>query len=92
MSDPAPIGDNSVMSKPGAEQLRAFADRIKNLLEDRAIVDADIKEVYGEVKEAGFATKTLKAALKRITQDEAKRKEEEDLIDLYMTAIQGELF
>ncbi len=37
-----------------AERLRSFIERVERLEEDRANLNADIREVYSEAKSAGF--------------------------------------
>lgn len=75
----------------GAAQgrLRSLIERIDRLEEDRAAVQADIKEVYAEAKGEGFDAKILRKVVRLRRQDQAKRQEEEALIDLYLQAIGG---
>lgn len=69
------------------ERLRSFLDRIERLEEEKAALMEDIKEVYAEAKAVGFDTKTMRkiAALRKM--DTEKRREAEELLDLYKAAI-----
>ena len=81
----------SIDSLNGAAQgrLRSFIERIDRLEEDKAAVQADLKEVYAEAKGEGFDAKILRKVVRLRKQDQAKRQEEEALIDLYLQAIGG---
>jgi uncharacterized protein (UPF0335 family) len=67
--------------------LRAFVERIENLEAEISTMNDDKKEVYSEAKGTGFDTKIIKriVALRRL--DKAKRDEEAEILDLYMTAL-----
>ena len=75
----------------GAAQgrLKSLIERIERLEEDKAAVQADLKEVYAEAKGDGFDAKILRKVVRLRKQDQAKRQEEEALIDLYLQAIGG---
>ena len=70
-----------------AERLKSFVKRIEKLEEDKGAVAEDLKEVYGEAKGAGFDTKIIRkiVSLRRIEIE--KRREQEELIELYMSAL-----
>jgi uncharacterized protein (UPF0335 family) len=44
--------------------LRGYVDRIVNLHQDRDAVNGDIREVYGEAKDAGFNVTILRGMVK----------------------------
>ncbi|HLK25808.1 MAG TPA: DUF2312 domain-containing protein [Caulobacteraceae bacterium] len=71
-------------------RLKSLIERIDRLEEDKAAVQADLKEVYAEAKGEGFDAKILRKVVRIRKQDRAKRQEEEALIDLYLQAV-GEL-
>lgn len=68
-------------------RLLAFIERIETLEEEKAALLADIKEIYAEAKGTGFDTKTIRklVALRKI--DHEKRREAEEILDLYKSAI-----
>ena len=70
-----------------AAHLRAFIERIERLSEEKKGIADDIKEVYGEAKATGFDTKIIKTIVKIRSQDRDKRKEEEEILDLYLSAL-----
>jgi uncharacterized protein (UPF0335 family) len=72
-----------------ATQLRAILERIERLEEDKAVVMADLKEVYVEAKGNGFDTKILRKIVRLRKQDKAKRDEEQAMVDLYLDTIEG---
>jgi len=69
------------------ERLRTIIQRIERLEEDKAAVGEDLKEVYAEAKGVGYDTKIIRkiVSLRKIEID--KRRETEELLDLYMSAI-----
>lgn len=76
------FGDNS-----GGERLKSFIDRIERLEEEKAALSEDIKEIFVELKRAGFDKKTVKKLVKLRRIDEQKRREDQELLDLYAAAI-----
>jgi len=71
----------------GGARLKAFVERIEKLEEEKTAVSTDIKEVYGEAKGTGFDVKTLRKLIKLRKMDEEKRREEDELLELYRAAI-----
>jgi len=68
-------------------RLRSFIDRIERLEEEKKALAEDIKEVYGEAKGVGFDVKTIRKIVSLRKMEPEKRNEEEELLDLYKTAI-----
>ena len=77
------------MAKSGfaKEQLRSFVDRVERLEEERSALTADIREVYSEAKGTGFDVKIIRQIVRLRKVELEKRKEESELLDLYMSAI-----
>ena len=71
----------------GGERLRSFIERIERLEEEKAHLAEDIKEVYAELKGVGFDAKTVRKIVSLRKMDGEKRRESEELLDLYKTAI-----
>lgn len=69
------------------QRLKAFIDRIERLEEEKKALAEDIKEVYGEAKGVGFDAKTIRKIVSLRKMEPEKRNEEEELLDLYKTAI-----
>lgn len=87
MTDAAFDASPDVLGDNAQGRLRSFRERIERLLEDRAAVNNDIKEVYAELKGEGFDTKIMRQVIRIAGQDKAKRQEEDALRDLYLSAM-----
>jgi len=70
-----------------ADRLKNFIMRIEKLEEDKQGIADDIKEVYGEAKGEGFDAKILRKVFALRKKDPEERAEEEELLELYMSAI-----
>jgi uncharacterized protein (UPF0335 family) len=70
-----------------AGHLRAFIERIEHLEEEKRAIADDIKEVYAEAKGTGYDVKIMRKIITLRRQDRDKRKEEEEILDLYLTAL-----
>jgi uncharacterized protein (UPF0335 family) len=80
---------NIVMDTGGVsgERLRAFIQRIEKLEEDKAAVGEDLKEVYAEAKGVGFDVKIIRQIVRLRKVEVEKRRENDELLDLYKAAI-----
>lgn len=67
--------------------LRAFVERIERMEEEIKALNEDKRDIYAEAKGTGFDVKILKkvVALRRLDRD--KRREEEEILDLYLSAL-----
>ncbi len=70
-----------------AERLRSFIERVERLEEDRANLNADIREVYSEAKSAGFDAKTMRQLIRLRKLEPAERQEQEHLLEVYRNAV-----
>ncbi len=70
-----------------ADRLRTFVERIERLEEEKAAITADIREVYAEAKGAGFDAKILRQIVRLRRLDQADRREQEALLELYKRAL-----
>ena len=70
-----------------AGQLRSFVERIERLEEEKSALSADIKEVYAEAKASGYDIKTLRQIIKLMKMDMADRREQEEMLELYKSAL-----
>lgn len=70
-----------------ANHLRAFIERIERLEEEKKALSGDIKDVYAESKGNGFDVKIIRRVVALRKQDADKRREEEEILDLYLAAI-----
>jgi len=69
------------------ERLKSFIKRIEKMEADKATIAEDIKEIYSEAKGTGFDTGIIRQIIRLRKQDESKRKENDELLDLYKSAI-----
>ena len=69
------------------QRLRSFLERIENLEEEKSNLAEDIKEVYAEAKGVGFDVKTMRRIIKLRKMDTEKRREQDELLELYKSAI-----
>jgi uncharacterized protein (UPF0335 family) len=70
-----------------AGHLRAFIERVEKLEEEKKALSDDIKDVYAEAKGNGFDVKILRKIVSIRRQDNDKRREEEEILDLYLAAL-----
>lgn len=87
--DAAASTENSPKDVGGVagQRLQSFLDRIERLEEEKSALAEDIKEVYAEAKAVGFDAKVIRKIVSLRKMDHEKRREEEELLDLYKTAI-----
>ena len=69
------------------KRLISFFERIERLEEEKAALAEDIKEVYAEAKAAGFEVKIMRRIMKLRKMEIEKRREEDELLTLYMSAM-----
>ena len=69
------------------KRLKSFLERVERLEEEKTALADDIKEVYAEAKATGFDVKTLRRIIKLRKMDVEKRREQDELLELYKAAI-----
>jgi len=69
--------------------LRSFIDRIEMMETEKAVIVEDIREIYSEAKSTGFDPKIIRKIIALRKIDEDKRREEQEMISLYMDALGG---
>lgn len=69
------------------QRLKGFLERIERLEEEKAGLAEDIKDVYAEAKGTGFDVKTLRKVVTLRKMDKEKRQEEDQILELYKSAI-----
>lgn len=75
------------MTDTAANQILSFIQRAERLIEEKAALAADLREVFAEAKSSGLDVKTLKVIIKRRAMDEAERREQEQMLETYEHAI-----
>ena len=81
MSQPTSVGGVQ------GERLIQLIERIERLTEQKAGIADDITDVYAEAKSAGYETKIMRQIVKLRKMDRQKRQEQEEILELYKSAI-----
>lgn len=68
-------------------QLKSIIERVERLHEERDAIASDIKDIYAEAKGTGFDSKIIKKIVAMRRQDVNKRREEEEILGLYLSAL-----
>lgn len=68
-------------------RLKSFIERVERLEEEKAGVAEDVRYVYGEAKATGFDPAIMRKVISRRKQNVEKRRETEELLSLYCSAI-----
>jgi uncharacterized protein (UPF0335 family) len=86
MNDAAPKSSDRAAATGGvaAERLRSFVQRIERLEEDNAQIGHDVRKVYAEAKGEGYDVKVLRRIITLRRKDPQKRREEDELLELYL--------
>ena len=77
----------NTMNQTTKAQLKAIIERIEKLEEEKKSIADDIKDVYAEAKGNGFDARILRKIVSLRKQDTAQRKEQEEILDLYLAAL-----
>lgn len=78
---------NEEVGGVSGQRLKAFIERIERLEEEKSGLSEDIKDVYAESKGVGFDAKIIKKIIRLRKMDKEKRREEEELVEMYKAAI-----
>jgi uncharacterized protein (UPF0335 family) len=79
--------DESAGITVSGQRLKSFIERIERLEEEKKALAEDIRDVYGEAKGTGFEPKIIRKIISLRKANLEKRREEQELLDLYMSAI-----
>lgn len=79
--------DTQEVEGVAGKRLLSFIERIERLEEEKSALMEDIKEVYGEAKSSGFDAKTMRSLVRLRKMDLEKRREADDLLDIYKAAL-----
>ena len=91
MTADAGIGHNSGETQDtggvSGQRLKSYLDRIERLEEEKSGIADDIKDIYAEAKGTGFDVKTMRKLVRLRKMDAEKRREEDELLELYKSAV-----
>lgn len=68
-------------------RLKSFIERIERLEEEKGAIAEDIRDIYAEAKGTGFDPKVMRKIVSLRKTELEKRREEQELLELYMSAI-----
>ena len=69
------------------QRLKSFIERVERLAEEKTAIAEDMRDVYGEAKASGFDPKVMRKIVSLRKTNLEKRREEQELLELYMSAI-----
>lgn len=69
------------------QRLKSFIERIERITSEQKELGDDKKEIFAEAKATGFCTKTMRKIIRLRGMDAEKRREEEQMEELYLAAI-----
>lgn len=83
------IGHNGGPSVGGiaADRLKSYVERIERVEEEKKALSEDIRDIYTEVKAAGFDAKIVRQVIKLRKMDAQDREKQAELVDLYGKAL-----
>ncbi len=70
-------------SSHSGSKTRSYVDRITRLIEEKAALSADIKEIYSEAKADGYDTKALRKVVALSQKGLEDLSEQAELVRLY---------
>lgn len=68
-------------------RLKSFIERVERLEEEKSAIAEDVRDVYGEAKATGFDPKVMRKIVSLRKTNLEKRREQQELLELYMAAI-----
>ena len=80
-------GHNQPEGEISQARLKSFIDRIERMEEEQKTLAEDKKDIYSEAKATGFDVKTMRKIVSLRKVNLEKRRETQELLDLYMSAI-----
>ena len=75
------------VSDISGNRLKSFIERVERLEEEKSAIAEDIRDVYSEAKGTGFDPKIMRKIVSLRKSNLEKRREEQELLELYMSAI-----
>lgn len=84
MNDASPIKAGGNIA---AEKLQSFIERIEKLMEEKADISSDIREVFSEAQGHGFDVPVMREVLKLRKMEKDKLQAHTAQLDLYRDAL-----
>lgn len=80
-------GETADVGGVSGVRLKSFIERVERLNEEKSAIAEDVKDVYGEAKATGFDAKIMRKIVSLRKSNLEKRREEQELLELYMSAL-----
>ena len=64
-------------------RLKSYVDRIEAVMAEKKVLSEDIKDIFTEVKSAGYNPKAVRKIIQERAADQAKAAELAETVDLY---------
>lgn len=77
------------MGNNSNEVLKNIIERVNDRLDAADVIKDEIKEIYSEAKSSGLDPKALRVVVRRMREDAEKRRELEEMVELYTRALGG---
>lgn len=75
------------LTETSKDKLRNYITRIETIEAEKAELNDEIHDIYGDAKALGFDTKAIRTVIKLRAKDEKKVAEENQMVDLYLHAL-----
>lgn len=77
--------------KIDAARIKSWVERIERLLEERAAINGDIKDIFAEIKSGDHDAKAIRKLIQRRAADPGELAEQDALLSAYTDAIAGKI-
>jgi uncharacterized protein (UPF0335 family) len=74
-----------------ATRIKSWVERIERLIEERAGINGDIKDIYAEIKSGEHDAKAIRKLIQRRAADPAALAEQDALLSAYTDALAGKI-
>lgn len=69
------------------DQIKSIVSRIEKLEEEKKVIADDVRDIFAEARGNGLDVKALRTIIKMRKQDADERREQEEIVDLYLNAL-----
>lgn len=84
--EPLPLGDTR-SSRGADDRLRLYIERVESLHEDAKAIADDVKDVFTEIKSAGYDVKAVREVVRLRKMDADERRQFQGVLDTYLSAL-----
>ncbi len=77
--------------KIDARRIKSWVERIEALLEERATINGDIRDIFTEIKKGDHDAKAIRKLIQRRAQDAGELAKQDDLLAAYTDAVAGKI-